>query len=147
MYNILKHAHSGWAYLLLIVLTVATINALIGWFGKKDYGNKDFSLALVGLIVTHIQLLIGLILWAVSPYSNQLFSNFSFLMTPEGRETRLLALEHPLMMIIAVALLTIGYSKHKKQKISNGKFKKLGIFYTLALIVVLSRLPWNQWLA
>ena len=147
MYNILKHAHSGWAYLLLLVLAAATINAIIGFAGKKDYGNKDFSLALVGLIVTHIQLLLGLALWALSPYSNALFSNFSFLMTPEGRETRLLALEHPLMMIIAVTLLTIGYSKHKKQKISHGKFKKLAIFYTLSLIVVLSRLPWNQWLS
>ena len=147
MYNILKHAHSGWAYLLVLVVAVATINALIGLFGKRDFGNRDFSLALVGLIVTHIQLLMGLALWALSPYSNQLFSNFSFLMTPEGRETRLLALEHPLTMIIATAVLTIGYSKHKKQLVSNGKFKKLAIFYTIAFVLILSRLPWNQWLS
>jgi hypothetical protein len=146
MYEILKSAHSGWAYLLLLVLAAATINAIIGLVGKKDFGNKDFSLALVGLIVTHIQLLIGLILWALSPYSSILFTDFSGLMTPEMRETRLLALEHPVMMIVAVALLTVGYSKHKKKIISSGKFKMLAVFYTLAFIVVLSRLPWNQWL-
>jgi hypothetical protein len=145
MYNILKAAHSGWAYLLLIVLAVATINAIIGYAGKKEFGNKDFSLALVGLIVTHIQLLLGLALWAFSPYSSALFKDTQSVMA--NSELRLLALEHPLMMIIAVTLLTIGYSKHKKKIVSSGKFKMLAIFYTLSFIVVLSRLPWSQWLA
>ncbi len=146
MYSILKSAHSGWAYLLLLVLLVATVNALIGFFGKKEFGNKDFSLALVGLIVTHIQLLLGLALWFVGPYFSMLLEDFGGLMTPESRGIRLLALEHPLTMIIAVALLTIGYSKHKKKIVSNGKFKMLAIFYTIAFIVVLSRVPWKQWL-
>lgn len=144
MYSILKAAHSGWAYLLLLVLFIATVNAIIGLVGKKEFGNKDFSLALVGLIVTHIQLLIGLGLWAFSPYSNMLFNDTSTVMSTPS--LRLLALEHPLMMIIAVALLTVGYSKHKKKIVSNGKFKMLAIFYTLAFLVVLSRLPWKQWM-
>lgn len=143
--EILKHAHSGWAYIVIIVLGLATINSLIGFFTKKEFGNRDFSLALGGLIVTHIQLLLGLALWALGPYMSVLFNDFSSLMTPEARELRLLALEHPLMMIIAVTLLTIGYSKHKKKIVSHGKFKMLAIFYTLTFIVVLSRIPWSQW--
>jgi L-asparagine transporter-like permease len=144
MYEILKSAHSGWAYLLLLVLLVATVNALIGFFGKKEFGNKDFSFALVGLIVTHIQLLIGLGLWALSPYSSALFNDANTVMnTPE---LRLLAIEHPVTMIIAVALLTVGYSKHKKKIVSHGKFKMLAIFYTLSFAVVLSFLPWSQWI-
>jgi hypothetical protein len=141
MYSILKSAHSGWAYLLLLVLAIATINAIIGYFGKKEFGNKDFSLALVGLIVTHIQLLIGLALY-FTPENLGRWEGFEISNSP----IRLLLIEHPLMMIIAVALLTIGYSKHKKKIVSNGKFKMLAIFYTLAFLVVLSRLPWSQWL-
>jgi hypothetical protein len=141
MYSILKSAHSGWAYLLLLVLAIATINAIIGYFGKKEFGNKDFSLALVGLIVTHIQLLIGLALY-FTPENLGRWEGFEMSNSP----IRLLLIEHPLMMIIAVALLTIGYSKHKKKIVSNGKFKMLAIFYTLAFLVVLSRLPWSQWL-
>lgn len=146
MYEILKSAHSGWAYLLLLVLFVATVNALIGFFGKKEFGNKDFSFALVGLIVTHIQLLLGLALWFVGPYFPMLLEDFGALMTPESRGIRLLALEHPVTMMIAVALLTVGYSKHKKKIVSSGKFKMLAIFYTLAFLVILSRVPWKQWL-
>jgi hypothetical protein len=141
MYSILKSAHSGWAYLLLLVLAIATINAIIGYVGKKEFGNKDFSLALVGLIVTHIQLLIGLALY-FTPENLGRWEGFEMSNSP----IRLLLIEHPLMMIIAVALLTIGYSKHKKKIVSNGKFKMLAIFYSLAFLVVLSRLPWSQWL-
>ncbi|WP_213520820.1 hypothetical protein [Nonlabens sp.] len=141
MYSILKSAHSGWAYLLLLVLLIAAINAISGYFGKKEFGNKDFSLALVGLIVTHIQLLIGLALY-FTPENLGRWEGFEMSNSP----IRLLLIEHPLMMIIAVALLTIGYSKHKKKIVSNGKFKMLAIFYSLAFLVVLSRLPWSQWL-
>ncbi|WP_194851805.1 hypothetical protein [Nonlabens antarcticus] len=141
MYNILQSAHSGWAYLLVLVLFIATVNAVIGFFTKREFGNRDFSLALIGLIVTHIQLLIGIILY-LTPQNLARWEGFEM----SNSATRLLIIEHPLMMIIAVALLTIGYSKSKKKIVSRGKFKMLSIFYTLAFLVILSRLPWSQWL-
>jgi len=60
---------------------------------------------------------------------------------------RLTAVEHPLTNIIAIALITIGWSKHKKEESSNGKFKKIGIFYALGLVLILSRIPWANWMA
>ena len=62
-----------------------------------------------------------------------------------GDVTRLLAVEHPLMMIIAIVFITIGWSKHKKKDTDTGKFKTIAIFYSLALLFVLSRIPWVQW--
>ena len=58
---------------------------------------------------------------------------------------RLLALEHPLTMIIAIVLITIGWSKHKKQVKSQAKFKIFAIFYGIALLLILSRIPWSNW--
>ena len=58
---------------------------------------------------------------------------------------RLFAVEHPLIMIIAVVLITIGYSKHKKKEEAKAKFKTLSIFYTIALLLILSRIPWGNW--
>jgi hypothetical protein len=43
-------------------------------------------------------------------------------------ESRLLALEHPLINIIAIALITIGWSKHKKLMTSESKFKTFSFF-------------------
>ena len=54
--------------------------------------------------------------------------------------------EHPITMIIALVLITIGYSKHKKKLTSKPKFKTLSIFYTIALVLILSKIPWNTWI-
>lgn len=60
---------------------------------------------------------------------------------------RLTSLEHPLINIIAVVLITIGWSKHKKEESNNGKFKKIALFYSIGLILILSRLPWASWMS
>lgn len=145
MYTTVQFLHSWWAYLVVFVVLIATINALAGLFTKKEYGHKDFRLALFALIVTHIQLLIGLVLFFVSPLGLKSISNNGMGTVMKDSLLRLYAVEHPTVMIITVILITIGYSKHKKKLVSNKKFKTLAIFYTLGLIFLLSRIPWQQW--
>ena len=60
---------------------------------------------------------------------------------------RLYAVEHITVMILAVVFITMGYSKHKKKQEATAKFKILAILYTLALVLMLSRIPWQQWFA
>jgi len=60
--------------------------------------------------------------------------------------TRLLAVEHPLLMIIAIVLITMGWSKHKKKTDDQAKFKTFMVFYGIALLLILSRIPWSKWL-
>jgi uncharacterized membrane protein len=127
-------------------MLIAVINALAGLVGKKEYGPKDFRIALFTLIVTHIQFLIGLILFFVSPYGLKNISGVGMGEVMKNSEYRLYAVEHPIIMIVVVVLITIGYSKHKKKLVSGPKFRALTIFYALALILMLSRIPWAQWL-
>ncbi len=143
MYSVVQFVHSYWAYLVVIVLVVATFNALSKYFGKKEYEGRDMSMALFTLITMHLQLLIGLVLWFVSPNGLSAIQNNG--MGGLTSEARQLAVEHPFLMIVAVVLVTVGYSKHKKQRLSTPKFKKVAIFYTLALIAVLAIIPWGQW--
>lgn len=145
MGNIIKSLHSYWAYLVLIILIIATVNALIKTFGDKEYTAKDFRISLFALIVSHLQLTIGLILYFVSPRF-ELWSELGGGVMGNSL-ARLYLVEHPLINIIAVALITIGYSKHKKKLSSNGKLKTIAIFYTIALLLFLSRIPWSIWLA
>ena len=58
---------------------------------------------------------------------------------------RLYLVEHPTINIIAVVLITIGYSKHKKKLTSTPKFKTIALFYTIAFVLFLSRIPWDVW--
>ena len=135
--------HSYWAYLVVILLVIAVVNAIIGLTQKKQFTDKDLRIGLFTLIVSHIQLLIGLTWYFMSPYFSMLTSNTADVM--KTKELRLLALEHPVMMILALVLITIGWSKHKKKTTDAAKFKTFVIFYGLGLVFILSKIPWTNW--
>ncbi|AOW18192.1 hypothetical protein LPB03_12340 [Polaribacter vadi] len=139
----MKEVHSYWAYLVLLILIFAVTNAIIGLTQKKQFTDKDLRIGLFALIATHIQLLIGFVWYFMSPWFDLLISDTATVM--KTKEVRLLAVEHPLMMIIAIVLITIGWSKHKKKTTDTAKFKMFAIFYGLGLLVILSRIPWNNW--
>lgn len=139
MNNFIKELHSGWAYLALLLLLIAVVNAILGFTSKKDFTAKDRKIALFALIGTHTQLLIGLIVYFVSPLGLQVLGQMS------NSAYRLTSLEHPLINIIAIVLITIGWSKHKKLINSEAKFKTFAIFYGIGLVLILSRIPWNLW--
>ena len=139
MYHFLQKFHSGWAYLALLILVIAVIIAAYGKISKKEFTATDRKIALFALIATHIQLLVGLILYFVSPLGFQLLGNME-------KSARLTSLEHPLINIIAIVLITIGWSSHKKQIDSQSKFQKIAVFYGLGLLLIVSRIPYYLWL-
>jgi hypothetical protein len=145
MYYTILTIHSYWAYLVLLVLIIASVNAIIKSVGDKEYENNDFRISLFTLIVSHIQLLIGIILYIVSPRL-QLWGELGGKVMSNSI-ARLYLVEHPFINIIAIALITIGYSKHKKKLTSKGKLKTIAIFYSIALVLFLSRIPWSTWIS
>jgi len=141
----IKHIHSGWAYIVLIILLVAFINVTIGLLKNKSFTAKDLRISLFTLIVAHIQLVLGLVMYYLSPYYHHM-REIGMSAAMKDPKTRFFMVEHPLVMILAIALITIGFSKHKKQTTDKAKFKTITIFYGLALLLILSRIPWSQWL-
>ena len=144
MYAVLKTVHSYWAFLVIITLTFIVINSIISKFSGRAFNTKDLRISLYGLIFSHIQLLIGLILYFVSPWFDQ-FSQLGMSIM-KNAESRLYLIEHPLINIIAILLITLGWSLHKRQSDSSKKFLRIGLFYGLGLIFLLSRSPWNSWI-
>ena len=138
-YSFLQKFHSGWAYLAFLLLVIAVVNSIVGMTSKKEFTPKDRKIAILGLIGTHMQLLVGLILYFVSPLG------FSSLGQMSDKALRLTSLEHPLINLIAITLITIGWVKHKKLTTGESKFKTFSIYYSLGLLLILSRIPWNLW--
>ena len=136
--------HSGWAYITVLILIIAVANAIIGVTSNKEFQEKDLRIPLFALIIAHIQLLIGLLAY---------FTSAQFALLKEqgmggamkDPEIRLVIMEHPLMMILAVVLITVGFSKHKNKSTDKAKFKTIALYYGVALLFVLSRIPWGQW--
>lgn len=139
MENFIQKFHSDWAYIALFLLFIAVANALIGFFSKKQFLPKDRKIALFALIAVHIQLLVGIILYFTSPLGKASFGQM------KDATLRLTSIEHPLLNIIAIVLITIGWSKHKKLIESNKKFKTFAVFYTLGLLLILAKIPWHLW--
>lgn len=142
MYETIQNLHSLWAYLGLAVLLLAVLNAAFGLFSKKNFESKDLRISLFALIFTHIQLVLGFIVYFVSPLGFKAFGTEGAMKNPD---LRLTMLEHPLINIIAIVLITLGWSLHKKAE-GTQKFKKILLFYTLGLLLILSRIPWKMWI-
>ena len=139
MYEFIQKFHTGWAYLAVLVLIIAVVNSLIGIISKKEFMAKDRKIALIGLATIHTQLLIGLVIYFISP------KGFSSLGQMSDKALRLTSLEHPLINLIGITLITIGWVKHKKLTTSESKFKTFSIYYGLGLVLILSRIPWELW--
>ena len=137
--------HSYLAYVALAVLFLAVANAIMGLVGNRMFAarGKDFRLSLFALIVCHLQLLVGLVLFYLSPSGLNAIQELG--MGGMNAAARLLAVEHPFINIIALILITIGWSRHKKFMDGKKKFKSIAIFYGLGLVLILSRIPWGQW--
>ena len=146
MYSILKNIHSYWAYLVLLVLILSIFNAITGKINGKDFESRDLRLSLFGLIFSHLQLLIGLILYFVSPWFDQ-WSNLGMGGVMKDAQTRLFLVEHPFTNILAIALITIGWSVQKQQSDPSKKFLRIALLYGLGLLLLMSRIPWDTWLA
>ena len=139
MYEIIQKAHSGFAYLALLALIIAVVNSIIGLFSKKEFSPLDRKIAIITLSLIHTQLIIGLIVWFISPLG------MASLGQMKDAALRLTSLEHPITNIIAIVLITIGWVKHKKLVTSESKFKAFSIFYGLGLVLILIKIPWSLW--
>lgn len=139
MHPFLSTLHSYNRYLLLAALIFVLIRAYTGWLTRKPYEKLDdtASAALLGL--THLQLLLGLILYAfTSPWTQTAFSNFGAAM--KDPNMRYWAVEHITAMLIAVVLIQLGRTLSKKATDSTDKHKKLAIYTTIATLIIVGTL-------
>ena len=136
MNSALLHAHSGLRWIALFLLVFAIFNAAKSQNTGK-YLKKDKMINLFAMIFMHIQLLIGLILYFTS-------GKVSF---TEGwmknSLLRFFGMEHILLMVLAIVVITMGRSKaEKKLKGTRDKHRKILVSYTIGLLIVLIAIPW-----
>jgi hypothetical protein len=132
MYSTLLGLHSGLRYLVLLLLAVSLLLAIVGLFGKKPYTQTNRKLNLFAMISTHTQFLVGLILYFFSPLVN--YSNMGQAM--KETMTRYWTVEHFVMMLFAIVLITLGHSRSKKAADDFNKHRSIALYYGLAVLVI-----------
>lgn len=130
MYTGLLHSHSILRYIALILLLVVVVKSLIGWQQRKPFDKVDDRLSLFLFIAIHTQLLLGLLLYFVSPYVN--FSSMA------DKVYRYWTVEHMSLNIISILLITLGRIRMKKvsNNLPEAKHRVLFLF-TVAGFVLL----------
>jgi hypothetical protein len=132
--------HSLLRWLILIFALLTIVSGLRGMGGGRTFGKVDKRNALILLICCDIQLLAGLALYFGNGWFTMLTTNGATVM--KNTAQRFYAMEHNVMMIIAIVLIHIGYSSIKKNISDQSKFKRLFWFTSIALVVILAAIPW-----
>ena len=139
MYKVLLESHSGFRYVVLILLIAALLVSYAGWFGGRNYTANTRRLNLFAMVSAHIQFLLGLILYFVSP-----LVNFNMGVSMKNATLRYWTVEHIVIMLIAIVLITIGHSKSKKITPTAAKHRTIAIFYSLAFIIIIVGIIMSQ---
>ena len=130
--EIINHLHSGLRWVALVLLIWAIVNA----FSAKRFEKKHKMINLFSLVTLHIQLVIGLIQYFTSA-KVQFYDGWM-----ENKLLRFYGMEHLAGMLLAIILITIGYSKAKRKENDADKFKVIRLFYSIGLIIILLSIPW-----
>lgn len=140
MYTGLLHTHNLLRYVVVILLIISLVKSFSGWFGKKTFSKSDDKISLFLLIGSHLQLLIGLGLYFMSPIVEAALSDMANSM--KEPQLRFWAVEHISAMIIGILIITLGRIMSKKAKTDTIRFRRQAIYFLLAALLIFSAIPW-----
>ncbi len=131
MYTGLLHTHSSLRYILLLLLLVVLAKSLVGLINNKPFEKIDGKLTLWLMIAAHIQLVVGLALYGVSPVVK--FGAD----TMKDSTLRYWAVEHVVVMLIAVVLITLARTSTKRLTLDKAKHKRVFLLTGISLLFII----------
>ncbi len=141
MYFVFLVFHSLIRWLIVISLLATVCFSYYKTRKKLPYTKADNFFRISSMILAHIQLLIGINLYFLSPFVNYFINHFKTAV--HQREVRFFGMEHSFVMLLAILIITIGAVKAKKKESDNDKHKTVYKFYLIGLLLILSSIPWS----
>lgn len=141
MYQVVLAIHNILRWVILILAVVALFRAYAGWIGKREYTETDRKAGVFFSVSLDVQLLVGIILYIfLSPITRTAFQDFGTAMTIP--DIRFFAVEHILLMILAVILVHVGMIVSKRATSDVSKHRRAAIWYSLTVLVIILAIPW-----
>jgi hypothetical protein len=137
-YSILVLSHSVVRWLLLVLMVVSIFIAIAGYLKGKELPRMHAVLFSVTSETSHLQLLLGFILYFISP--KVIFSAEAM----KYPASRFFTAEHILMMVVAITLITIGSIFYRKTATPRVAYRRILIYFGLALLLILAAIPWGR---
>jgi len=138
MYSILLQTHSISRYFILILLIIVITKSLIGWLSQSNYQKIDKILLSVLTIFAHLQFVIGIVLYFISPWV--VFNQY----TMSNELFRYWSVEHIFIMLLAIIFISIPGISVKKLQHNQKKYRRTFIWTLSALLLILISLILSQ---
>ena len=139
MYIPFLFLHSVFRWLVLFSLLVAIFRAYRGWKGNKLYTKTEDAIRHWTATIAHVQLIIGFVVYMVSPLVKFYFSKAN---TTNPKEPLFFGIIHISLMFIAIVIITIGSSMAKRKPTDRSKFRTQLIWFSIALLIIFLSIPW-----
>lgn len=143
MYNGLLHLHNFLRWVILVLILIAIFRHLSGMSSKRPVNAGDKKVDLFLMIAAHITLLIGLYQWFAGEFGLKMIQSAGMGELMKNGAARKIAVEHPVGMILAIVLITIGRGAVKRAT-TPAVHKKAFWCFLIALIVMLATIPWSR---
>jgi hypothetical protein len=140
-YPILLDLHNILRWGVLVFGLYAITKSALGLMHKRPFTKSENISHTLFVAFCHSQLLIGLILYFISPAVDAALTSGAVM---SDKANRFLAVEHISTMIIAIVLIQVGRSLSKKATDNMVKHRKALIFFSIGLLLIISRIPWNK---
>ncbi len=140
MYQALTFYHNITRWLVVVSLLYALYRACRGCAGRLPFTKTDNAVRHWTATLAHVQLVIGLLLYFQSPVVQYFRAHFREAL--HTADTAFFGIVHPLLMLTAVVVLTIGSSLARRSPSDPGKFKTMLIWFSVAFLLLFTAIPW-----
>ena len=141
MYDFVLLAHSWLRWLVLLAALVAVARAISGVSTRRPWTPVDDRAGMWLTAALDLQMLLGLVLYLfLSPVTKSGFVDMAAAM--KVADIRFFIADHPVGMIIAIALAHVGRARARKAADAESRHKRALVFFALALVMILLSIPW-----
>jgi hypothetical protein len=138
----LLHLHNLLRWVILVLLVWSMVTSYSGWKSKRIFSSKDKKIWLFTMIASHITLILGLYQWILGRFGLLTYVKPEGVSMMKNATLRFYQMEHPVMMIVSILLITLGYGMAKKSVEDEKKYKKAFQYFMIALVLILMAIPW-----
>jgi len=143
--EILIALHNIMRWVVVVLAILALVRVYRGWLGHKEWSDAvDRKVGVYFSTALDIQMLLGIILWFFGEWGYKAFQLVNSVGAGSRSTVLFFTLEHSIGMVAAVVLVHIGLSSTKRLTDSTAKFKRLAIFFSIAVLIILVSIPWTQ---
>ncbi len=138
MFDVLVAIHNVLRWVVLVAAVAAIGGAWHGVVKQREWTGGDRLRTVAYVASMHLQLLLGLILYAQSPWVQAALEDPGAAMGE--RTLRFFFVEHISMMILAVVVVQLGSILSKKADEDAAKHKRAAICFTIGFVLIMGGL-------